>query len=153
MARLEHKHHEDFANAPLLPFITEITGEVGGKVRTAGGPGAGKVSFVQIFDGGYVPPPPCVCPCVYAHGHVRLLVPVSTSWCVVLTQAPLMVLDTWPHTTSRRPHWSVRFLFAALRAETGGLTWVRIAGLQDMEIGSAGLAEQARVQCPRSPRR
>ena len=67
MARLEHKHHEDFANAPLLPFITEITGEVGGKVRTAGGPGAGNVSFVQIFDGGYVLPSPCVSPCVFMH--------------------------------------------------------------------------------------
>ncbi|KAM5539968.1 hypothetical protein V8D89_006471 [Ganoderma adspersum] len=56
MARLEHKHHEDFVDAPLLPFITEITGEVGGKVRTAGGPGAGNVSFVQIFDGGHMAP-------------------------------------------------------------------------------------------------
>ena len=54
MLQLEHKYHDEFSNAPLLPFITELTGDVGGKVRSAGGHGAGDVTFVQIFDGGYV---------------------------------------------------------------------------------------------------
>ena len=52
MLKLEHKHHEEFSSAPLLPFITEMSGDVGGKVRTAGGSGAGNVTYVQIFDGG-----------------------------------------------------------------------------------------------------
>ncbi|KAI0756437.1 alpha/beta-hydrolase [Daedaleopsis nitida] len=56
MLQLEHKHHEEFANAPLLPFITKLTGDVGGKVRSAGGRGAGNVTFVQIFDGGHMAP-------------------------------------------------------------------------------------------------
>ncbi len=51
MLKLEHKHYEEFSNKPLLPFLTAV-GEVGGKVRSAGGPGAGNVTFVQIFDGG-----------------------------------------------------------------------------------------------------
>ncbi|KAI0713118.1 alpha/beta-hydrolase [Cerioporus squamosus] len=55
MLKLEHKHHEEFSNAPLLPFLTEL-GDVGGKVRSAGGPGAGNVTFVQIFDGGHMAP-------------------------------------------------------------------------------------------------
>ena len=129
MARLEHKHHEEFADAPLLPFITEITGEVGGKVRTAGGPGAGNVTFVQIFDGGYVHPP-AVCAC--SRTTCAVVGPGVVVWCAVLTQAPLMVLGTWPHTTSQRPHWSVRLLFSAFHACARGLTRVRIAGSQDM---------------------
>ncbi|KAI0800534.1 alpha/beta-hydrolase [Fomes fomentarius] len=56
MIQLEHKHHVAFSNAPLLPFITELTGDVGGKVRSAGGPGAGNVTYVQIFDGGHMAP-------------------------------------------------------------------------------------------------
>ncbi|RPD64649.1 alpha/beta-hydrolase [Lentinus tigrinus ALCF2SS1-6] len=55
MLKLEHKHHEEFTNAPLLPFLTEL-GDVGGKVRSAGGSGAGNVTFVQIFDGGHMAP-------------------------------------------------------------------------------------------------
>ena len=51
MLKLEHKYHEEFSNAPLLPFLTE-RGDVGGKVRSAGGSGSGNVTFVQIFDGG-----------------------------------------------------------------------------------------------------
>ena len=38
----------------LLPFVVSLTGDVGGKVQSAGGRGAGNVTFVQIFDGGYV---------------------------------------------------------------------------------------------------
>lgn len=53
MLRLDHKLHEEFLRAPFLPFLTEYTGTPGGKVRTAG-PGAGNVTYVQIFDGGYV---------------------------------------------------------------------------------------------------
>ena len=56
MLQLEHRLHEEFANAPFLPFITELTGDIGDKVRSAGGSGAGNVTYVQIFDGGYVSP-------------------------------------------------------------------------------------------------
>ena len=54
MLELEHKHHEEFANAPFLPFYVEQIENFGGMVRSAGGPGAGNVTYVQIFDGGYV---------------------------------------------------------------------------------------------------
>lgn len=54
MLKLEHKYHEEFSHAPLLPFISELTGTPGGKVRSAGGAGAGNVTYVQIFDGGCV---------------------------------------------------------------------------------------------------
>ena len=54
MLQLQHKYHEEFSNAPLLPFIAAPTGDVAGKVRSAGGYGAGNVTFVQIFEGGYV---------------------------------------------------------------------------------------------------
>ena len=40
MLKLEHKYHEEFSHAPLLPFISELTGTPGGKVRSAGGAGA-----------------------------------------------------------------------------------------------------------------
>ena len=76
MLKLEHKHHEEFSSAPLLPFITEMTGDVGGKVRAVGGSGAGNVTYVQIFDGGYVPP--CI--------HVFVVGPHVP--CAVLTQDP-----------------------------------------------------------------
>ncbi|EJF67336.1 alpha/beta-hydrolase [Dichomitus squalens LYAD-421 SS1] len=56
MLKLEHKHHEEFLSAPFLPFITDVTGDVGGKVRTAGGSGAGNVTYVQIVDGGHMAP-------------------------------------------------------------------------------------------------
>ena len=75
MLKLEHKYYEEFSNAPLLPFLTE-RGDVGGKVRSAGGSGAGNVTFVQIFDGGYVPP--CI--------HVFVVGPHVP--CAVLTQDP-----------------------------------------------------------------
>ncbi|KAI0714777.1 alpha/beta-hydrolase [Earliella scabrosa] len=56
MLELEHKHHEEFANAPFLPFYVEQIEDFGGMVRSAGGPGAGNVTYVQIFDGGHMAP-------------------------------------------------------------------------------------------------
>ena len=54
MLKLEHKLHEEFSHAPFLPFVTKHTGDFGGRVRSAGDWGAGNVTFVQIYDGGYV---------------------------------------------------------------------------------------------------
>ncbi|KAL1951716.1 hypothetical protein VTO73DRAFT_865 [Trametes versicolor] len=56
MLQLEHVLHLDFVNAPPLEFIANDTGEVGGKVRKAGGSGAGNVTFVQIYEAGHMAP-------------------------------------------------------------------------------------------------
>ncbi len=54
MLQLEHIFHLDLMNAPALEFIANDTGEVGGRVRKAGESGAGNVTFVQIYEAGYV---------------------------------------------------------------------------------------------------
>ena len=51
MLNLEHKFHREFSHSPLLSFLVDPSGMLGGKVRSAG-PGAGNVTYVQIFDGG-----------------------------------------------------------------------------------------------------
>ncbi|KAI0354677.1 peptidase S10 serine carboxypeptidase [Trametes cingulata] len=56
MLQLEHKFHEGFIRAPNWEFIVEETGEVGGRVRSAGGYGAGNVTFVQIYEAGHMAP-------------------------------------------------------------------------------------------------
>ncbi|OBZ79755.1 Carboxypeptidase Y A [Grifola frondosa] len=56
MSQLEHKFHADFELAPSQRWKTSETGKIGGEVRSAGGLGAGNVTFVQIYDGGHMAP-------------------------------------------------------------------------------------------------
>ncbi|KAH9854286.1 peptidase S10 serine carboxypeptidase [Lenzites betulinus] len=56
MLRLEHVFHDEFVNAPVSQFVAKDSGEIGGKVRKAGGSGSGNVTFVQIYEGGHMAP-------------------------------------------------------------------------------------------------
>ncbi|PSR72048.1 hypothetical protein PHLCEN_2v12078 [Hermanssonia centrifuga] len=51
MSRLEHRFHDEFARTPSLRWRTKRAGTYVGEVRSAG-PGAGNVTFVQIYDAG-----------------------------------------------------------------------------------------------------
>lgn len=56
MVKLEHKFHEEFSGNAPAPWVTLGSGRVAGRVRSAGGNGftAGNVTFVEVFDAGYV---------------------------------------------------------------------------------------------------
>lgn len=55
MQKLEHNYHSEFAIAPARRWKTTESGLVGGEVRSAG-PGAGNVTFVQVYDAGHMAP-------------------------------------------------------------------------------------------------
>lgn len=56
VAKLEHKFHEEFSKTPSSPWVTLDSGKVAGEVRSAGGDGftAGNVTFVNVYEAGYV---------------------------------------------------------------------------------------------------
>lgn len=56
MTKLEHKFHDDFVKSKSLPWMTLGSGKIAGEVRSAGGDGftAGNVTFVQVYEAGYV---------------------------------------------------------------------------------------------------
>ena len=56
MQELDHNHHIEFAKSKSVPWLTLDGKLVAGEVRTAGGKGfsAGNVTFVQVYDAGYV---------------------------------------------------------------------------------------------------
>ena len=56
MVKLEHKFHEEFSSTTSAPWVTLGSGRVAGNVRSAGGDGftAGNVTFVEVFEAGYV---------------------------------------------------------------------------------------------------
>ena len=53
---LEHKFHEEFKVAPSIQWVIGRSGRVAGEVRTAGGSGfgAGNVTFVNVYEAGFV---------------------------------------------------------------------------------------------------
>ncbi len=51
MSRLEHRFHDEFTRTPSLRWATKRAGTYVGEVRSAG-PGAGNVTFVQVYDAG-----------------------------------------------------------------------------------------------------
>ncbi|KAJ3556355.1 hypothetical protein NM688_g2075 [Phlebia brevispora] len=54
MTRLEHWYHEEFESTLSIPWMLESGFHVG--MVHAAGPGAGNVTFVQIFDAGHMAP-------------------------------------------------------------------------------------------------
>lgn len=56
MEQLEHNFHTEFAKSKALPWLTLDGKKVAGEVRSAGGSGfsAGNVTFVQVYEAGYV---------------------------------------------------------------------------------------------------
>ena len=59
VSKLENKFHEEFAKSTPAHWTTLETGRVAGTVRSAGGDGfsAGNVTFVQVYEAGYVRTP------------------------------------------------------------------------------------------------
>ena len=53
MSRLEHTFRSEFATTPDLPWRTLDSGHHAGTARAAG-LGAGNVTFVRVFEAGYV---------------------------------------------------------------------------------------------------
>jgi hypothetical protein len=53
---LEHKFHKEFKAAPNIQWVTAGEGRVAGEVRSAGGSGfgAGNVTFVNVYEAGFV---------------------------------------------------------------------------------------------------
>lgn len=56
MIKLEHNFHEEFSNNTPATWAILGSGRVAGRVRSAGGDGftAGNVTFVEVFDAGYM---------------------------------------------------------------------------------------------------
>jgi hypothetical protein len=56
MENLEHVFHKEFKAAPSIQWVPAGTGRVAGEVRSAGGNGfgAGNVTFVNIYEAGFV---------------------------------------------------------------------------------------------------
>lgn len=54
--QLETKFFEEFKSAKSRPWVTTESGKVAGEVRSAGGSGftAGNVTFVNVYEAGYV---------------------------------------------------------------------------------------------------
>ena len=53
---LENKFHKEFKAAPPIPWVIDRSGRVAGEVRAAGGGGfgAGNVTFVNVYEAGFV---------------------------------------------------------------------------------------------------
>ena len=53
---LDNPFHEEFKEAPYIQWVNARTGRVAGEVRAAGGSGfgAGNVTFVNVYEAGYV---------------------------------------------------------------------------------------------------
>jgi cathepsin A (carboxypeptidase C) len=53
---MESSFAAEFRAAKSIPWVVEETGKVGGEVRFAGGAGfsAGNITFVNVYEAGYV---------------------------------------------------------------------------------------------------
>ena len=85
VSKLEHKFHKQFESSIPVKWTTLESGRVAGEVRAAGGDGftAGNVTFVQVYEAGYVFTLPT------SDGNPNAITPP----------------DTWSHSISRKLLW------------------------------------------------
>lgn len=106
MSALEHDFHSEFAASEATKWVTTETGRVSGQVRSAGGGefGAGNVTFVEVFEAGYV-----------VYGPRVLVVKILIA---------LRFLDTWSPSISPRRLWCAPLCYVRIHPGTYSLFFV-----------------------------